>query len=1016
MNINTIRRRGLRTGSALAVVAALGSGMFVTPAYAQDATAAEAPLGDGAIIVTGSRIQSTTLETTVPVQIVDEKTIESTGAVNIQETLLRNPVFGTPTISRTNSSFDTSTSGVATVDLRNLGTSRTLVLVDGRRFVAGIPGESAVDLNAIPTALVERVDILTSGSGSAIYGSDAVAGVVNFILKKDFEGVELEGSAGLTEQGDAEEYTLGMTMGSNFADGRGNVVIHGGYTSEGAAFMKNHYTEAGRSNVDSLSELFFGGSYQTPVKPFLSSYAPQGTYFTPNYNFTYGPDGTLQPCTTTNGTSCDSIVYDYDDDGNIIGVAAPSIGTGTGPTGFNRSAYRYLAVPTTRYLLSLNANYEVSDALDVFAQGTYSSTSVRSNIEPFPLASEDIWAATGQMPIDTRLADGTIFRNPYVPDAIYDNATDTDGDGLKDIFLTKRLTDFGNRTSKADRNTFRIVTGARGDIGEKWNYEAFFNYGETKTTQLGNGQINTPNARLANQIEPVDPTDLSLGYQCVDPEARAQGCVPANWFGENSLSPEALAYLAAPTTFNANVKQLQIGAFAGGELFSLMEGVDPIQVTAGVEYRKEKSSDIWDVLTQGGLNAGNALPPTSGQFDVREVYGEVKIPLVQDSFLYDASLRAAARYSDYSTVGGTFSWNAGGEIAPIRDVRFRAMYAVTVRAPNINELYAGLSQTFPTLTDPCSGVSQDGSALAQNCFADPGVAANAAANGGTFTLNGTSDTQGVTGFDGGNPNLNEEKGKTFTAGVLIAPTSIDALRNMSLSVDYYNVKITDAIVLTPRQFILNQCYQTGDDAYCNFVTRRPTAVGPYSAGSLDEVNTGPTNSGGYKVEGIDVTFNYRTDLPFLSEDAGLSFNLQYSHLLDGYLIPLVSQPDSKDVFAGEVGASKDRFTAQAFLDMGDFRFAATGTYFGPAYLDDQLTGVGPGDDGYEDYRWHDEFYLDLQARWLVGERYEFYVGADNVLNNNPVYAGGLVTTGMDSDTGTYDPLGRRFYAGAKFKL
>ena len=915
MNTSTIMKRAL-VGTALSAISLT---TMAAPAFAQDDASVE-PMGN-TIVVTGSRIQSTDFETVAPVQVIDEQSIEATGAVNIQETLLRNPVFGTPTLSRTNSSFNTSTTGISTIDLRNLGVDRTLVLVDGRRFVSGIPGSSAVDLNAIPTALIERVDILTSGSGSAIYGSDAVAGVMNFILKKDFEGVQLEGSAGLTEAGDSEEYTLGMLMGANFADGRGNATVYAGYSYEGEAFLRNHKTEAGPSETDSLSALYFGGEYQDPVEPFYSSYSPFGTYYTDNYAFTYAPRGILQPCTSTNGTSCST-----------------DIGDGVGPTGFNRTFYRYLAAPTERFSLSLNANYELSDAANVFVQGTYASTSVNSNIEPFPLASDDIWG-DGQMPIETYLPDGTIFRNPYVPDAIYNDSSDTNGDGLRDLYFTKRLTDFGPRAASADRDTFRIVTGVNGEFASRWNYEVFFNYGRTTQTQLGNGQINTPNARLAAQIVP----DGNGGFMCADSDAVAQGCVPTNWFGQNSITGDSLAYLAAPTTFNAKVSQIQAGAFVGGDLFSLYEGADPVQVTAGVEYRKEKSSDIWDVLSQRGLNAGNALPPTSGQFDVKEIYGEIKVPLVQDSFIYDASVRAAARYSDYSTVGGTFSWNAGGEIAPVRDVRFRAMYAETVRAPNISELYSGLSQTFPTLTDPCSGVSQNGSALAQNCFADIGVQNNAAINGGVFTLNGTSDVQGVTGFDGGNPDLSEEKGKTFTAGVVINPVSIDALRNMSLEVDYYNVKISDAIVLTPRQFILNQCYQSGQADFCQFVTRRANAQGPYSAGSLDEVNSGPTNSGGYKVEGIDVKFLYRTDLPFIGEDAGLNFSLTYSHLLDGYLIPLTAQPESKDNFAGEVGASKDRFTAQAFLDFGKITFAATGTYYGPAYLDDQLTGVGKGD-------------------------------------------------------------------------
>ena len=668
-------------------------------------------------------------------------------------------------------------------------------------------------------------------------------------------------------------------------------------------------------------------------------------------------------------------------------------------------------------MLTANAHYDIAEGHEFFLQGSYINTSVRSNIEPFPFASEDAFPVGGNVPIETFLEDGSIFRNPFVPDAIYNDAIDEDGDGLRDIFVTKRLTDFGPRRADADRDTYRIVLGMRGDVTENWNYEAFFNYGKTKQVQLGSGQINTPNFREAVQIIP-DPSGVPGAFICANPTAVAEGCAPANIFGENSFSPEALAYLEAPTTFNADVSQMQIGAFVGGDLFSLYGDIDPIQVTTGVEYRKEKSSDIWDVLSQRGLNAGNALPPTSGEFDVREAYIEGKIPLMQDSFLYDVSIRGAARFSDYSTIGSTFSWNAGGEIAVTPDLRFRAMYAETVRAPNINELFAGLSQTFPTLTDPCSGATNDGSVRGNQCFADPGVQANAAANGGVFTLNSTSDVQGVTGFDGGNPLLQEETGKTFTAGVVLNPTFIDALRNLTVTVDYFDITIDDAITATSRQFILNQCYVEGNDALCDqFITRRPAAIGPYSAGSLDEVNTASLNSGGFKTEGIDVKVTYNTGLGFINEDADLSINFAYTHLFESYFDQVQSTDEEPlDYFDGEVGASKDRFTVQTFLGLGDVTLAATGTYFGPAYLDDQLTGVTRFDDEYEDYRWHDEFYLDLQVRWEVSNRHEFYVGVDNALDNSPVYAGGLLTTGMETDTGTYDPLGRRYYAGFKISL
>ena len=1010
MKISTIAKLSaapLALSVALAASPALAQTTENTAVVADDEGIEEAFDPGDRIVVTGSRIQTAQVETVAPVVVVGEESIEATGAINIQETLLRNPVFGTPSLSRTNTSFSTSATGISTVDLRNLGVDRTLVLMDGRRIVSGLPGSSAVDHNMVPTALIERVDILTSGSGSAIYGSDAVAGVVNFIMKDDFEGVELEFSGGITEIGDSEEFSTSLTFGSNFADGRGNAVFHAGYTYEGTALLRDHYTEAGRSSEDSLSAIQLGtGPFSERLSPFYSSYNPGGTFFTENYSFTYFPTGELQGCTTTNGLTCTS------PDGVYSGV---------GPTGFNRTAYRYLAAPTERVLMSAMANYEVAPAVEFFAQGSYATTGVTSNIEPFPFASDNVYD-DGTVPVETFYTDPdtglvSVVRNPFVPDAIYNDTIDTPiydtdgdgefdtGDGLRDIgFVTKRLTDFGDRRSNADRTTFRIVTGLRGEWAPSWDYEVFLNYGKTSQTQLGNGQINTPNLREALKIVP----DGDGGFQCADPNAVANGCVPANIFGINSITGDSLQWLAAPTTFNAKVSQIQIGAFTGGELFSIMADADPIVVSVGAEYRREKSSDIWDVLSQTGQNAGNALPPTSGSFDVKEVYGELQVPLIQDGFIHDSLVRGAARYSDYSTVGGTFSWNAGIEIAPIEAIRFRAMYSETVRAPNISELYAGLSQTFPSLTDPCKNVTQDGSALATNCFADVGVQNNAAANGGTFTLNGTSDVQGVTGFDGGNPNLNEETGKTWTAGVVIDPGQF-GLNGLTLAVDYFNVKIDDAIVLTPRQFILNQCYVESQSEFCDFIIRRPNQQGPYSAGSLDEVNTGPSNSGGEKAEGIDVKLSYNTDLSFLA-DAGFSFSLLYTRLLEQYSDPLPGAP--RDFIKGEVGASKDRFTAQTFFDWNDLRFAVTGTYIGPAYLDDQLTG----EKAYEndDYRLHDELYVDMQARYTFLDTHEVYVGVDNVFDNNPIYTGGLITTGMETDTGTYDPLGRRFYAGVKF--
>ncbi|MVO78518.1 TonB-dependent receptor [Sphingomonas sp. MAH-20] len=1000
--------------SALFVVPAL----WTSPASAQntaDATpqttspatadAAAAEEEADAIVVTGSRITSPAATAASPLQIVDSRQIANAGAVNIQDVLLQNPTFGTPSISRTNSSFATSSAGVATVDLRNLGVDRTLVLVNGRRFVSGIPGSNAVDLNVIPTQFLERVDVLTGGA-SALYGSDAVAGVVNFIYKKDFDGIQADAQTGITDRGDGFDYQANLLVGKNFADGRGNIMAFGGYSKQGAIYKRKHPTEAGPSDVDQTSLGGLTGNDADlfkPERPFLSGYSPRGRYYTDNFAFTYDPvTGALRPCTSTNGGPAP-------DD---CGLPA---GTQIGPDGFNRSAFRYLAVPVERYVAALRGNFEVSDALNLFVEGNYARTQVKTEIEPFPLDSSYITPeAGGQIPIES-LVNGVLYRNPFVPDAIYADASDTDGDGLKDIFFDKRLSDFGPRTSTAKRDTFRIAGGANGKFWDDWSYEAYGIYGQTVEHQKGSGQFNSLNFQQAlNAIRDVNDIDGDgdrTEIICADAAARAAGCVPANIYGPGSLTP-AVGYLAAPQTLDTKVTETVAGANVSGGLFSLFGNRDKVSIALGGEYRRETSSSVFDPLSQAGLNGGNALPSTKGKFDLVEGFGEVIAPILEDRpFFHRLSLRGAVRVSHYSTVGGTFSYNYGGEWAPIEDVRFRVMQARSVRAPNVSELFAPPQQDFPSgLQDPCTGITAATTGtLADLCRAAPGVNANIAANG-AFTVT-QADRQGITSFAGGNPNLQEEKGDSFTAGVVINPRSLGgALRNLVLTVDYFDIKIRDAIVQTPLQFILDQCYSGANQALCQFITRRPAAQGANSAGSIDEVNSGPTNSGGVRTSGLDTTVNWRTDL------WGGNFGLRasYTHLFKGYSVPLPGS--DRDYFAGEIGAAKDRFTTTVSFDQEHgIGGTLTGTFIGASYLDDQLTGAKPGANKL--YRVGAEFYLDGQIRFNVGERYQLYVGVNNLLDNKAPFLADIgASAGQDTDAGTYDALGRRYYAGARLRF
>jgi iron complex outermembrane receptor protein len=483
-------------------------------------------------------------------------------------------------------------------------------------------------------------------------------------------------------------------------------------------------------------------------------------------------------------------------------------------------------VPVERYLFATNGELKINEKTRAFMEGTYASSKVSTTIEPFGLGAEDIFPSTGgQVPAGS-LINGTLVRNPLVPQYLYDRISDNDGDGIPDYYFTRRLSEVGTRGSNADRDTFRFVTGVKGefDAWKTWNYEVYGGYGQTKEAQQSSGQVNVLNFAQALQAIPGANGGAPV---CASADAREQGCVPINIFGFNTISPEALQYVTAPGSLLTRTTQKMAGGQINSEIWDLPAG--PLGVAAGFEWRKEFSSAVPDALTQAGLNAGNATPPTAGEFSVREIFVETRVPLLKDvPFVKELNFLGAFRHGDYSSVGSTNSWNAGAEWTVVNDVKLRGTRSLSTRAPNINELYQAPSQDFPSgLNDPCLRVTATSTgAYDALCRANPGVAANIAANG-TFTLN-QADIQGVSGYNRGNPNLQAEKGRSTTFGVVWTPRSIAPLKRVTFTADYFNIKIADAILSTPRQYALESCYSGANPAMCAFITRRPTAIGANS--------------------------------------------------------------------------------------------------------------------------------------------------------------------------------------------
>ncbi len=993
--------------------------MIAVPAYAQETSSAPAPTADlpqdatasapqGDIVVTGSRIKSPTLTSPSPLQVITGADLQKQGTTNVQDILQLNPAVGIPGKSRVTTGNDTDP-GLATINLRNLGPDRTLVLIDGRRTVAGVPGTAQVDVSMIPPSFVDRVDVLTGGA-SAVYGSDAIAGVVNFIYKKKFTGVQLNLQSGVSEKGDDREVDANVTFGSNFAGGRGNVMGYVGWNQASAVFAYNR-------DFSSLSATSLGATERQAGKSDANLKAAQDLFTRVYSPSSVGPGGIF-----VIGANSNQII---NPDGTFRKYNAAT-------DGFNAAQYGQIAPPTKRLTFAQRTNFDVTDKINVFLETTYVNLRTNGEREASPMRTDSALGAfpgtSGFYPIQYAVTNPTtgatvIVNNPLVPTAVFNAATNranNDAIGSKDLSFLIRTTAFGSRKTPTERDNFRIALGGSVDLGNSWSLDGYYQYSYTKQHQEMTGLANLYNLANALQVMP-DIFDYNHNGNttepiCVDANARAQGCVPVDVYGLNAdgttkISPAAAAYLQT-NLIRDSKQEMQVASLnLGGSLFKLPGG--PLQISVGAEYRKESSKDIFDPLSNQAKNGYVQELNTQGSFDVKEAYGELVAPILADVPFFKAlTLRAAYRLSDYSTVGSFSAWNVGGEWSPIPDIRFRAVYAHAVRAPNIGELFSAASAGIVTITDPCQGVTLTStSAASNNCRADPSILANIQANG-AFTLT-TSDQTGVGSVSGSNPNIKQEEGRTFTAGVVINPRSINALRNLTFTADYFDIHLIGAISRLSTTTILNKCYVQGISDFCQFVTRRTQPSGAFSIGSVQQIFTTLLNSGGAWTRGLDFTLNYRNRL----FGGTASVDASWTHLLKNGVVPL--QGDPYDNTMGELGSPKDKGTITLDWTSDRFGVTVTNTYLGPQMLD------------YENFQTTyvlangslppkslftigSTIYTDGQIRFMGKKGWEFYIGAKNLFDVKmpPLYGG----IGGFNPSSEYDPIGRRYYAGFRIKM
>lgn len=918
-------------------------------ANAQESTA---PTTDSAtnvekVQVTGSRIKRTDMEGPVPVAVITSADIAATGSINVSDILKTQPV----TISTNNTSsttFSTSSVGVNNTALRNLGESRTLVLVNGRRYVSGLSPSVgyAVDLNSIPAPMIERIEILKSAS-SAVYGSDAVAGVINIILKDDFEGVELNSQVGMSEEGDSERHLFNVTAGGAWDSG--NAWVSAGFdNSQGIRASDREFSKNDIAVLlDENGEEYYGNVF--------SSYPPQGRVGG------YNGDGT-------------PFTYSSDPENS---------------DGFNRGSYRQLVTPLERKYAAAGARYELSDAASLFTEVQWNSTSTKdSTIEPYPFDMNDIWIP------DRGGVGGLDVNSPLLPELLRNNLINDGVTNLNQVPWVRRMVEFGARSTDLSRDTVRIAAGVDFEINDDWALDTYITWGRTQQSQENGGQINLERARYA--LDVVEGPNGEL--QCADDIARLQGCVPFDVFGAGTISDEAVNYLKVPAKTFGEVEQLVISAVLTGELPLELEG-GYSGVAFGIEYRDEKGAYSPGDLAQTGASSTNQSSPTNGEFDTLDVFAELSLPLLET-----LTLDLAARYSDHSIVDGQFTWNVGVEYRPMETLMLRASAATAVRTPNISDLFGGRGETFAVVADPCNGVTaSDTSVVAQNCLSIAGVMQRVEENG-SFTLSQV-EAQSAGGTIGGNINVTEETSDSWSLGLVYEITD-----NFSVTMDYYNFEIDDAIDTTSRSVVLQRCFNQSPDTFdasCGGAALRN------AGGVLTEVHSGTSNENILKTSGIDLELDYTQDLSFGTLKAGLIWNhiskYEQIGIFDGSVLD----------YKGEASNPEHRAAINLDLSTGDVAYSWRMRYWHDVV--DSTEGENFNFSSFGGLEKHNnisaQIYHDVSSSIMVSDHMEVRVGVNNVFDKQPPLLGQGTKhggTGINTYSAAYDVVGRYYYAGVSY--
>jgi len=956
------------------LLSAVTIGAFAAPAQAQD-------VDDEEIVVTGSRIVKKDFVSNSPIATVDAVQFERTFSINT-ENLLNTLPQTVPGFDRTSNNPG---NGSATVDLRGIGANRTLVLVNGTRQIP-FGSDGVVDLNTIPASLIENVEVLTGGA-SSVYGADAVAGVVNFIYKDDFEGVEGNVGYSITDEGDAGLFNIDATFGSNFDDGKGNVTFNIGYANREALFQGDRdFSEF--AQFENEDGLFNGGSAGSLGTTFFGFTQPDGVVA-----FPAGSPG----LDSTNGNGF------FNTDGSF----RPFQDTGNDNDFYNYAPVNFFQLPQERFTITSLGSYEINNHFELYGRASFSQNRVDSQLAPTPIFGFNDFSLDGN-PFLTAGAQQILSDN-------FGNGVDTDGDGIDDqgnAFLGRRLTEVGPRVTQDINDAFQITLGLRGDINDDWNYDVYFQEGRTVRTLTQLGNVNRDRFQQGLLLADEDEDgNVDAGAGCADVAANGgtEICSPLNIFGAGNISSNAAAFINTAVAAASEFQQTVAQANVSGNLGNIGFTDDPIGVAIGAEYIEIESDFRPSQDLAANTIAGfNGSPPESGSIEQYSVYGELSIPVVSGlPFAERITLDLSGRYSDFDTTGGNFTYKVGGEWAFDDQYRVRGNFNRAVRAPNIGELFAPQAEGFPGAVDPCSANGNPSAAVQAVCIAT-GVAAGAVGTAGINTISGQ-----VRSISGGNPNLDVETADTFTVGFVAEPNFVDGL---SLSVDYYDIVINDAIAPFGggAQEVLNTCFTdtvnggAGSD-FCNVITR-------LGGGLIDQIELLAQNVAQTSVAGIDIAAQYAGfDLP--NGFGSLGFNYLGTINLENDFLAF----DGAEAIecAGQFGGTcnepdpnyRHRVTGNWNLD--NVSAQLVWRYVGGVDDDTDVDG-----DGAPDFFVNEigtEHYFDLSGSWDVSDNLTLTGGINNILENSPPILGDNQEQG-NTFPATYDVLGRTFFASAKVRF